>query len=81
MTYNHMKKSTFFIENLHICSSFAGISNCRQRNEQEKLEWVVSRILYPAMQVMIIYLGCRSPGISSNLPGNIGRAALKRFPI
>lgn len=30
---------------------------------------------------MIISLGCRSPGTSCNLPGNIGRAALKRFPI
>ncbi len=30
---------------------------------------------------MIISLGCRSPDISSNLPGNIGRAALKRLPI
>ena len=30
---------------------------------------------------MIISLGCRSPGTSSNLPGNIRRAALKRFPI
>ena len=30
---------------------------------------------------MIIYLGCRSPGTSCNLPGNVGRAALKCFPI
>ena len=30
---------------------------------------------------MIIYLGCRSPDTSCNLPGNIGRAALKRFSI
>ncbi len=30
---------------------------------------------------MIIYLGCRSPGASSNLPGDLGRAALKRLPI
>jgi len=27
---------------------------------------------------MIIYLGCRSPDISCNLPGNLGRAALHR---
>ena len=32
-------------------------------------------------RVMVIYLGCRSPGTSSNLPESIGRAALKRFPI
>ena len=50
-------------------------------NEHTKLEWAVSRILSPAMRVMIIYLGCRSPGTSSNLPGNLGRAALERFPI
>ena len=34
-----------------------------------------------AKQIMIIYLGCRSPGTSCNLPGNIGRAVLKRFSI
>ncbi len=45
------------------------------------MEWVISRILYPAMRAMIIYLGSRSPGTSSNLPGNLGRAALERFPI
>lgn len=33
------------------------------------------------MQAMIIYLGCRSPDISCNLPGSIGRAALKHFSI
>ena len=30
---------------------------------------------------MIIYLRYRSPGTSCNLPGNVGRAALKCFPI
>ena len=30
---------------------------------------------------MIISLGRRSPGVSSNLPGSLGRAVLKRFPI
>ena len=30
---------------------------------------------------MIISLGRRLPGASCNLPGSIGRAALKRFPI
>ena len=45
------------------------------------MERAVSRILYLKNQAMIIYLGQRSPAASSNLPGNIGRAALKRFPI
>jgi hypothetical protein len=43
--------------------------------------WAVSRILFPHTQTMIIYLGYRSPGTSCNLPGNIRRAAFKRFPI
>gem|GEM_PF-4402006 len=30
---------------------------------------------------MIIYLGRQSPDASSDLPGNIERAALKCFPI
>ena len=41
----------------------------------------VSRILFLPQQIMIISLGCRSPGTSRNLPGNFRRAALKRFPI
>ncbi len=41
----------------------------------------VSRILSPPRRTMIISLGYRSPGISCNLPGSLGRAALKRFPI
>jgi len=45
------------------------------------MEWAVSRILYPAKRVMTIYLGCRSPGTSSDLPGSIGRAALKCLSI
>ena len=45
-------------------------------NKCKKMEWAISRILYPAVRFMIISLGCRSPGTSSNLPGNIGRAAL-----
>ena len=44
-------------------------------------EWIISRILYPVTGAMIIYLGCRSPGTSCNLPGNFGRAALQRSPI
>lgn len=47
----------------------------------KKMEWIISRIPYLKNQAMIIYLGQRSPAASSNLPGNIGRAALKRFPI
>ena len=35
----------------------------------------------PLDGAMIIYLGCRSPGTSCNLPESFGRAALKRFPI
>jgi hypothetical protein len=35
------------------------------------LERAVSRILYPK-GAMIIYLGCRSPGTSCDLPGNSG---------
>ena len=48
---------------------------------KKNLEWVISRILYPARRAMIIYLGCRSPGTSCNLPGDFRRAAFKRLSI
>ncbi len=41
----------------------------------------VSRILFPVNRAAIIHLGRRLPAASSDLPGSIGRAALKRFPI
>ena len=60
---------------------FHGLSSELQAlNCTKKKEWVISRILYPH-GAMVIYLGCRSPGISCNLPESFRRAALKRFPI
>ena len=41
----------------------------------------VSRVLSRVAPVMIIPLGPRLPGASSNLPGSFGRATLKRSPI
>jgi len=41
----------------------------------------VTRAGYPKPRSTIIHLGCMLPYTSSNLPGNIGRTALKRFPI
>jgi len=41
----------------------------------------ISRILFPEDRAVIIHLGRRSPAASSDLPGSIGRAILKRFPI
>jgi hypothetical protein len=70
-------------DGLWLNADFYAISRSRavKKINRKKLEWVISRILYPAMRVMIIYLGHRSPGTSSDLPGNFGRAALRRFPI
>ncbi len=56
-------------------------SQIRQRLIQRNMERAISRILYPVNGAMIISLGFRSPGLSSDLPENLGRAALKRFPI
>jgi len=47
-------------------------------------EQPVSRVLFlkpKRNQAMAIHLGRLLPDASSNLPGSIGRAALKRFPI
>ena len=51
--------------------------------KEKRLEWAISRILYPVTSTgpWSFILGCRSPGTSCSLPGNIGRAALDRFPI
>jgi len=35
----------------------------------------------PQIEAMVIYLGRQLPDASCNLPGNIERATLKRFPI
>ncbi len=60
-----------------------GSRAARAGDIEKKGEWVVSRILYPVPRggAMIISLGGQSPGPSCDLPGNVGRAVLKCFPI